>query len=297
MFAAKQSILIFGIPELLLELEPECRLAFGEKIIFAPVALPALSAKHIENLILKKKGKVKMAILLLPDTHISYTDYAPVYGHCCLGLFPYSNHTEIKQWLRAVRGYAQQTKKILVTGMQKPFYEKWCRKIYDSIRMGNTKNTVQLKMPFSTVKEELAKEFAKGFVLCTYCGHGRNRGWSGYRGFRWRDIEEKKMKTPSGVVLSLSCSNLKYQKSQTPFGVQWVGSGRLCSFVGCKTMVHIQPLITITNFFIEALQHKKNATIGEVMLAVQKKVLLETAIIRQEWGNFALVGNPLQVIR
>jgi hypothetical protein len=271
----------------------QCRHVFGSKIIFATVPETRISVQSVEKQILKYKHAITTVVLLLPFGHPAYEQFPAVLQHKSLGLVVYENDSCISNWLESVASYKKTNRKLLITGMQKPFYEKWCRKIYSALKASRTKNTVQLKLPFSIVKEALAKEFAKGFATCIYCGHGRSRGWSGYRGIRWADIGREKNSAVSGLVISLSCSTLKINKQTKPFGLEWVNSKRLCAFLGCKTAVHIQPLIVITGFLIEAFA-KKNRSIGAMLIEMDHKIKSCSTAVQEEWKNFILIGNPFQ---
>ena len=184
---------------------------------------------------------------------------------------------------------------VIVASMQKPFYIKWAKRFNSQIRKSlPSDKTVLYRPPEKATKADLAKLFAAGFSLCIYTGHGRNRGWSGYRGFRWEDIEAEKMYRPAGMVLSLSCSAFKSERNKTPFAMKWVRSGRLNTFCGFSTLVHIQPLIVISNLILDFIATHKKATTHDFVLYLNQRVLESgNEAVVKEWMSFRVAGNPL----
>ena len=91
-----------------------------------------------------------------------------------------------------------------------------------------------------TPRDGLVKNLSTVYFIdiVLYFGHGRSRGWSGYRGIRWHHIKKTIQEEPNvGSVISMTCDNLKFENNKIPFGVKWVKDKKAYSFFGATDSV------------------------------------------------------------
>ncbi len=217
-----------------------------------------------------------------------------------ISLFFYKTPNDISNWIKAIGSYNEgPNDEVLVLGMMKPFYIKWAGRVYDCLsneRYGNKKTSKHL--PDNTTKVELAYRLSKGCTLAIYVGHGRSRGWSGYRGFRWSHISRFDQTKPIGTMISLSCSSVKQDKTESiPMGIQWVMDGRNCVFIGSTESVKIRPLENITRILLDSISVSEIKRVDQLILQVNDKIRkLQKPDVSSIWDSFRLIGNPLQTL-
>lgn len=221
-------------------------------------------------------------------------------GEIVVSLVFYRTYKDIANWINSLKTYPKvQLGKALILGMMKPFYLKWGNKIYTILKDERFKqNNIGKHLADTTTKIELSKYLSKGSRFVIYVGHGRSRGWSGYRGVRWKDIEQFEQKQPIGSMISLSCSSLKNDKEfSIPFGLQWVMEGRCCSFIGTWDSVKIKPLAEITNILLNSLTNCQVKNVYDLIQSINKQILeLNDSEVMVNWSKFRLIGNPYQNI-
>jgi Peptidase family C25 len=263
--------------------------------VWKVIAPAQITIKAIHAILEQYAIKVQTILLIYPKNNNWYEQLPPVIGTTVISTLPYEKPTDIESWFLSVKNYPKQNNSSILASMQKPFYIKWAKRFYTSLKKNRQKGYMVLyKPPETTTKNELAHLFAQGFCFCIYTGHGRSRGWSGYRGFRWQDVNAVPLIQVSGVVLSLSCSAFKQERKNIPFATQWVLSGRLNSFCGFANAVHIQPLITLSNYILAFLETNKQHKLHQLVLYMHKKVMeTNDASLLNEWNHFCIVGNPL----
>lgn len=237
-------------------------------------------------------------VILLPEKNNLFYRLPPVLQNTVVSFVTYKQTTDLEPWFNSVKNYRQAEDRIVIASMQKPFYIKWAKNFFSAIKKNyGTSVRVLFRPPELATRKDLGKLFASGFRFCIYTGHGRDRGWSGYRGFRWEDIAGEEWSEISGSVLSLSCSAFNPQRINIPFAMQWIRSGRLNSFCGFCGAVHIQPLITISHFILDTIALQKKATVSSLVRSVNRQVLAsENGAVIKEWQNFRIAGNPLMKI-
>jgi len=222
-------------------------------------------------------------------------------GNWLLSLVFYKNYRELFNWLKALKDYSQnQPNKVFVLGMLKPFYVKWADKIYRSFRKEKYLNGNTYKhLPDTTTNVDLAKKLSCGCSLAVYVGHGRSRGWSGYRGFRWSHMEKTVQITPVGILLSLSCNGLKNDKIKSiPFGLQWVAEGRACTSIASCESLQIKPMESIANAFIESIAMTDLFRVDDLLFNMNEKLKkTNDPNVDMNWKHFRLIGNPIQSFR
>jgi hypothetical protein len=217
-----------------------------------------------------------------------------------VGWVPIDDPEELWPWLQAIEDRRRLTFNInyQVLSMWKPFYINWANRFIDAMRVGlEQKDAVVIPLfADETSRNALCENLWAGPQLVLYVGHGRSRGWSGYRGFRWKHISAQKQSHPIGSLLTLTCDNLKPGRDgQTAFGIRWVLEGRACAFFGAAEAVEVKPLKTIAKFFITHFSSGNLTTIGELISAVDRDVEdCPDLKVKENWRRFRLIGNPLQ---
>lgn len=212
----------------------------------------------------------------------------------------YKTHSDVSNWINALKTYPKkESSKALILGMMKPFYLKWGDRIYQSLQEARYKqDNIDKHLADTTTKLELSQYLSEGSPLAIYVGHGRSRGWSGYRGVRWKDIERFEQKIPIGNMISLSCSSLKQDKEfSLPFGLQWIMEGRCCTFIGTWDAVKIKPLTIITKILLNCLSNSEINRVNELILSVNNQIVeLNDSDVSLNWSKFKLIGNPYQTL-
>jgi hypothetical protein len=222
-------------------------------------------------------------------------------GSIVVSLIFYRNFEDIANWINALQCYPERKyRKEQVLAMMKPLYLKWGEKIYQSLReVRHKKDSIDKHLADTTTKSELSHLLSEGCSLAIYVGHGRSRGWSGYRGVRWKDIEQFEQKKPIGNMISLSCSSLKNDKEfSLPFGLQWVMEGRCCTFIGACATVKIKPLAVITEIILKCMSDSEINRVNELIISINNHIIaLNDADVSVNWSKFRLIGNPYQSLR
>ena len=253
-----------------------------------------------QQFVVKYNLKNTKFIMILPLRGKDITAICPTCnGSNILSYFFYTQQEDIHQWIASINAPTQKlTREALVLSMMKPFYEKWANKFYRFFKHEKQNYKAKNLLPERTTNKELAATLSKGTDLAIYVGHGRSRGWSAYRGFRWKHVTQYDQAYPIRILISLSCSNLKQDKKESlPFGLQWTMSGRNACFFGASGAVKIQPLIQIANILMDSLKIKNLKTIGDLVLKMDQTIQLKNEDeLSENWQMFKLIGNPLELI-
>jgi hypothetical protein len=210
----------------------------------------------------------------------------------------YRNERDITTWLDALdRSRARIPRDVLLMAMMKPLYMRWARRYYDALSGSSYgRDGVEMRLPDRTTKRDLAQRLSEGCALAVYMGHGRSRGWSGYRGFRWADVVAFEPVIPVGALISLSCSSLRLDKTQSiPTGLSWVLSGRACTYLGACDSVEVKPLQRIAALLLGALLRVEVTRLGDVVRYTDEEVRSQNEpALERAWERFRLIGNPCQ---
>lgn len=253
------------------------------------------------NFLIKKSGLENGVILIF----VKYGQKKPsVFPEICLRkilitLVYYRTHNDISIWIKTlVNDQKSKLNKALVLAMMKPFYLHWGEKIYQSLRKKcvNEKEHIFKHFADDTTKGELSLYLSQGCSLAIYVGHGRSRGWSGYRGVRWKDVATYPQKKTIGSIISLSCSSLKQDKEfSLPFGLQWVMEGRCSTFLGSIDAVEIKPLAIITEILLKCISKDEIKRMNELIVSLNDEIVkLNNPDVSRNWESFRLIGNPYQ---
>ena len=122
------------------------------------------------------------------------------------------------------------------------------------------------------------------------------------RGVRFEHLEDAAKRTRAsgvgGVVLSLACGTLARERaSVTPFGLEWIRSGRLASFVGASGAVEIEPLARITTDLLDARTAGRHLRLSDLVRDVDARVhASDDERLARAWSSFRLLGNPLAAV-
>ena len=141
-----------------------------------------------------------------------------------------------------------------------------------------------------TDRSHLITRLATAHVpLAFYLGHGRERGWTGYRGLRWHHLEHRPFRRPLGALVSLSCSNLE-------FGRKWVGEGRAQAFLGSPEPVRVTGLVRLVSTIADCFSGRPPAppvTIGQLVEQIDRRVDVRgEGELSEAWDKFILLGDP-----
>lgn len=184
--------------------------------------------------------------------------------------------------------------------MNKTFYLDWGQRFNQWMveGMGLRNGYSALWMADAITKDEICHKLSQGPQLAIYAGHGRSRGWTGYRGLRWEHIEKVPYQMPCGTLISLACDTLKIQKGKPSFGLQWIRYGRACAYIGSVASVGIQANADFSSFLGEILKAGYCNTIGELLVEVDRKIEFEStpSDARKGFNTYRLLGNPLQAL-
>lgn len=220
-------------------------------------------------------------------------------GNWLLSLVFYKNALQLSPWLDAIRNYESERKeKVYVLGMMKPYYLDWANKIYNAFHASASFNGRTSKcLADTTTRAELVRKLGKGCSLVVYVGHGRSRGWSGYRGFRWHHMEVMRQRHPIGVLFHFSCDGLKANGSALPFGEQWVREGRACSSIAACDSLQLKPLEDIAQAFMDSVSVTGVIRIDEILFSMNATIKnLGNAEVERNWRHFRFIGNPMQIV-
>jgi hypothetical protein len=239
-------------------------------------------------------------ILAICRQGASLIDAAP--GPCLdgipVGVVPAEQARDLTPWLNALR--LKPARSYHVLAMWKPFYLAWGERFVSALQVGygSAEATVMAEFADNTTREALCRSLWQGPQLALYLGHGRSRGWSGYRGFRWHHVAAGDQVRPVGALIALTCDNLKPGRNgEAAFGARWVIEGRATAFLGAIQALDIPALEVIAGFLLGHFSSGLCRTLGEIMAAVDGDVgMCADAAIRQNWSHFRLVGNPLQAL-
>jgi hypothetical protein len=120
--------------------------------------------------------------------------------------------------------------------------------------------------------------------LLFYLGHGRERGWAGYRGLRIHHLEPPP--EPMGLVVSLSCRTLE-------FGRQLVGEGYAQAFLGADDAMGVPGLTKLVSILarVFATESGLPATAADLLSATQQYVSRATSVeLKDAWAQLQLLG-------
>ena len=244
--------------------------------------------------------KTKGVIVVLPLT-ISAHQATPssIINKIPIGLLYCRKKNEIHQLIHSLKYFDRFDKKeFVVLAMWKNFYLNLGNEIYQTLIKGFSKKGFVVNKWFAdeVSRDELVCLLSERKIgLLIYLGHGRSRGWSGFRGLRWHHLKSKKIdENPIGIIISMTCDNLKFDRNKIPFGVKWVLENRASAFFGATDSVKIIPMKKICNLLASLFSKGKVDTIGKLIVSLNEELSkTQDAEIKNCWSKFRLIGNPL----
>ena len=181
--------------------------------------------ESIQQIPVANTAQTSAIVALIPkSTDLLKVGSGPCVAGMPIGLIPVEDPEELWLWLQVVRDRKISTLKnnYQVLSMWKPFYLNWANRFVTAIRKGLEAKEASVTPLYAdeTSRDMLCEALWAGPQLALYIGHGRSRGWSGYRGFRWEHIAAQAQAHPVGSLLTLTCDNLKPGRDGNPgFGV------------------------------------------------------------------------------
>lgn len=243
-----------------------------------------------------------VGILLIAPTRRSPARLvpAPVLHHIPVGIVQAESVAQLKPWLRALSATHTMGQGIIwaVLAMWKEDYLLGGERFTHWMQAGVEGKGIDVQKWFADAisRKDVCERLTYGPRLAVYIGHGRARGWSGYRGIRWEHITAIKLREPCGVLMSLACDTLKQARGVIPFGCRWVREGRACSYVGSVDRVNHEANTAFARELgrIIAMQHSR--TIGNLLSEVNDRLERDTELAgaKQAFLTYRIMGNPLQ---
>jgi hypothetical protein len=299
---AQGGLVLFADAALRSRFEAAARRCFGPQLHWCCDVPTPLEPRVLDEAVCGLPHRPAAAIVLSPlagahGTPGGALGGAPVVAGVPLGIVAYEDEAQLQRWFGAIAAYRADESRVVVTAMQKPSYVAWALRLQNAFAPVAAPGRAELRLPATTTRDELAARLGDGFRLCLYAGHGRSRGWSGYRGLRWPHLAAVEARGVGGSVVSLSCSALRSDRVLSrPFGLEWIWSGRLCSFLGAVDVLRLRSLVRIAGFMLAASEARP-ATIGALVCAVDERVQgARDEELAADWRQFRLVGHPLQPI-
>lgn len=211
------------------------------------------------------------------------------------GFVPAKNGKELRNWLDSLKHTEGSSNVFSVLSMWKDFYLKWADLYASSLDAGYSSNGNRIVKWYADelLADDVSASLASGPSLAIYLGHGRSRGWTGYRGLRWHHIENQKKYVPLGVLMSITCKNLLIEHNQVPFGMKWIISGRARTFIGAVHDVKINPLIKISHKFTEIFRKGKHNSVSGILREMDRDIKSSgNRDMITCWNRFRLIGDP-----
>lgn len=203
---------------------------------------------------------------------------------------------DLSHWLYSLdKPVPGREKRMAVLSMWKDFYLKWADLYSSALQKGYSGNGISVEKWYADEisKTEVGNLLSKGPSLAIYVGHGRSRGWTGYRGLRWHDIEKHRNFNPIGTLMSVTCKNLLVENNKVPFGVKWVMTGRARTFMGAVHDVKINPLKKISNRFIKVFESGEYSDFSSILRIIDTEIKSsDDKEVLKCWNKFRLIGDP-----
>jgi hypothetical protein len=306
---------LWGMPERLSVVAPKhlwesLRLSLESIFEVELICLPAPSARAVDPYQMaetaKASGRQTDGLLLVAPKRRSPANLIPscIVNGLPIGIVQADSVADLRLWLNAMSTNRVDTERArwVVMAMWKDLYLSWGNRFIEWICQGakGRGKEVEACAWFSDVvsRNELCEMLATGPSFAIYIGHGRSRGWSGYRGVRWEHVVSFELKKPCGVMLSLACDTLKWAKNISPFGCRWVDEGRSCAFVGSTVRLGYVPNADFALELGRVVSTGKDRTIGQLLADVWRRLESDPdrTLGRRAFRTYRIMGNPLQTL-
>lgn len=240
-------------------------------------------------------------VAIIPrDSDLQKIGSGPCWDGTPVGLLPVNHPEELIPWFQAIQEtrFQPTAPSYQILSMWKPFYIQWANRFVAALKEGlpsNGSNVIPL-FADETSRDSLCHALWNGPKLALYVGHGRSRGWSGYRGFRWEHLAAQEQVRPVGALMTITCDNLKPGRAgEMSFGERWVLTGRAGAFFGATDSIKIKPLQTIARSFLSHFSSGEITNLGQLISFVDRDVHDgDDADVKANWSRFRIIGNPLQ---
>lgn len=239
-------------------------------------------------------------VVLLPDGPGALARVpGPVVHGVPVGAVPVSRLGDLDAWLDALAApRGPGAGRFAVLSMWKPSYLEWAQRFAAALRTGHGPRGADVDAwpADEVVRDDVCRRLASGPDLALYVGHGRERGWSAYRGLRWRHVEAHAARRPIGTLMTLTCSNLRWPTDDEPsFGLRWVRSGRACAFVGSVDAVRLRPLVLLSRAATALFAGGGLDDLGGLLRGLDGAVRRAgDEDLTRSWASFRVLGNPVQ---
>lgn len=182
-----------------------------------------------------------------------------------------------------------------VLAMWKASYLSWGERLVHAFGAAGSGARVEWWPATDVLREQLCTRLATGPDVVIYVGHGRERGWTGYRGVRMQHVLAHAPERPVGALLAFTCRNLLPTVDGEPsFGEGWVTSGRARAFLGAVDAVRVEPLEQIGRHLEALLATASLHTLADLVRALDARLRAEDDFaVLEAWRSFRVVGHPL----
>lgn len=250
----------------------------------------------VQQIASRNRAAAALVVLAASDRPLESIAAGPVVAGVPVGIVPVGDPRDFARWLDALRQRVVTSRpQYAILAMWKPFYLEWGRRFSGAISRGYG-NCADVRGWFAdeTTREELSENLGTGPDLVIYIGHGRRRGWSGYRGVRWSHLGAVAEAKPAGIVVSLSCDNLKVEAGKDPaFGIQWLRHGRAIAFFGAVKAIADDAMVGVAEVLAGELRLGNHACLGSLLVAVDARLRSHgSPEMMEAWNSFRTVGDP-----
>lgn len=121
--------------------------------------------------------------------------------------------------------------------------------------------------------------------LAFYLGHGREQGWSGYRGLRIHHLHQPA--EPMGLIVSLSCNTLD-------FGRQLIEEGYVQAFLGSEQSMKVSGVARLVCLFSTVFYNKNSLlnTANDLLEITEEYVSLSNSKeLHEVWSQLKFLGS------
>lgn len=219
----------------------------------------------------------------------------PVIGSRAVGLLFADRPHQLEPWLESLTRERARVPEWVMLAMWKAYYMRVARRFKGRLRERNPEGTTSW-LADSVTREELCRRLGGGPDLAIYFGHGRARGFTGYRGLRWHHVDEAPFERACGTVIGFACDTLDRARGAFPFGCAWVQGGRAAAYLGSVGSVGVIPNTALAMLTLEQLAQGSVCSLAGLLLGIDREIA-ERPQLRsagRAFESYRVIGNPLQ---
>lgn len=219
----------------------------------------------------------------------------PVVEGRAVGLLFADRDRELLPWLACLPRKRPKVPEWVMLAMWKAYYMRIARRFKGRLRERNPEGTASW-LADTVTREDLCRRLGAGPDLAIYFGHGRARGFSGYRGLRWHHVAEAPSERACGTVIGFACDTLDRVRGVFPFGCAWVQGGRASAYVGSVGAVGVIPNTALAFLTLEHLARHSVCTLDGLLRAVDEEIAARPKLhsAGRAFETYRVIGNPLQ---